>query len=94
MYYIETSIKELGLDNCSTPTGNSNYTSCQMSSEDIVNTIHHCISCLDELGPVHMIPGHTPGQQLPSVHMIIAGSWQSCPGSTSIALGQPQHHGS
>ena len=37
-YYIETLIKELGLDNCSTPTGNSAYTSCQMSSEDIVNT--------------------------------------------------------
>ena len=26
------------MDNCSTPTGNSTYTSCQMSSEDIVNT--------------------------------------------------------
>ena len=37
-YYIETLSKELGLDNCSTPTGNSTYTSCQMSSEDIVNT--------------------------------------------------------
>ena len=37
-YYIETLIKELGLDNCSTATGNSAYTSCQMSSEDIVNT--------------------------------------------------------
>ena len=37
-YYIETLIKELGLDSCSTPTGNSTYTSCQMSSEDIVNT--------------------------------------------------------
>ena len=37
-YYIETLIKELGLDNCSTPTGNSTYISCQMSSEDIVNT--------------------------------------------------------
>ena len=37
-YYIETLIKELGLDNCSTPTGNSTYTSCQLSSEDIVNT--------------------------------------------------------
>ena len=37
-YYIETLIKELGLDNCSTPTGNSTHTSCQMSSEDIVNT--------------------------------------------------------
>ena len=36
-YYIETLIKELGLDNCSTPTGNSTYTFCQMSSEDIVN---------------------------------------------------------
>ena len=29
-YYIETLTKELGLDNCSTPTGNSSYTSCQM----------------------------------------------------------------
>ena len=37
-YYIETLIKELGLDNCSTPTGNSTYSSCQMSSKDIVNT--------------------------------------------------------
>ena len=37
-YYINTLIKELGLDNCSTLTGNSTYTSCQMSSEDIVNT--------------------------------------------------------
>ena len=37
-HYIETLIKELGLDNCSTPTGNSTYTSYQMSSEDIVNT--------------------------------------------------------
>ena len=37
-YYIETLIKELGLDNCSTPTGNSTYTSGQMSFEDIVNT--------------------------------------------------------
>ena len=37
-YYIEILIKELGLDNCSTSTGNSTYTSCQMSSEDIVNT--------------------------------------------------------
>ena len=35
-YYIQ--IKKLGLDNCSTPTRNSIYTSCQMSSEDIVNT--------------------------------------------------------
>ena len=35
-YYIKTLIKELGLDNCSTPPGNS--TSCQMSFEDIVNT--------------------------------------------------------
>ena len=37
-YYIETLIKELGLDNCSTPMGNSTYTSCQMSFEDIVDT--------------------------------------------------------
>ena len=37
-YYIETLIKELGLDNCSTPTGYSTYTSCQISSDDNVNT--------------------------------------------------------
>ena len=37
-YYIEILIKEFGLDNCSAPTGNSTYTSCQMSSEDTVNT--------------------------------------------------------
>ena len=37
-YYIETLIKELGLDNFSTATGNSTYTSCQMPSEDIVKT--------------------------------------------------------
>ena len=37
--YIETLlIEELGLDDCSTPTGSSAYTSCQMSSEDIVST--------------------------------------------------------
>ena len=36
-YCIETLIKELGLDNCSTLTGNSTYTSCQLSFEDIVN---------------------------------------------------------
>ena len=35
-YYIETLIKELGLDNFSTTTGNSTYTPCQTSSEDIV----------------------------------------------------------
>ena len=32
-------VKKLGLGNCSTTTGNSTYTSCQMSSEDIVNTL-------------------------------------------------------
>ena len=37
-YYIETLIKELGLDNCSTPAENSTYTSCQMSSDEVVNT--------------------------------------------------------
>ena len=36
-YHIEILIKELGLDNCFTPTGNSTYTSCQMSFEDTVN---------------------------------------------------------
>ena len=45
-YYIETLIKELGLDNCSTPTGNSTYTSCQMSYEDIVNTHNTLIKSL------------------------------------------------
>ena len=35
---IETLIKKLGLDNCFTSTGNSTYTSCQMSSKDIVDT--------------------------------------------------------
>ena len=37
-YHIGTLIKELELNNCSTATGNSTCTSCQMSSEDIVNT--------------------------------------------------------
>ena len=37
-HYTETLIKELELGNCSIPTGNSTYTLCQMSSEDIVNT--------------------------------------------------------
>ena len=37
-YHVETLIKELGLDNCTTPAGTATYTSCQMSSEDIVNT--------------------------------------------------------
>ena len=46
-YYIETLIKELGLDNCSTPTGNSTYTSYQMSSEDIVNTHDIFMKSLD-----------------------------------------------
>ena len=46
-YYIDTLMKELGLDNCSTPTGNSTYTSCQMSSEDIVNTQDTFMKSLD-----------------------------------------------
>ena len=37
-YYIETLIKELGLDN--------SYTSCQISSEDIVNTQNTFIKSL------------------------------------------------
>ena len=36
--YIETLIKELGLNNCFNPTGNSTYTSCQLSPEEIINT--------------------------------------------------------
>ena len=46
-YYIETLIKKLGLDNCSTPTGNSTHTSYQMSSEDIVNTHDIFMKSLD-----------------------------------------------
>ena len=37
-YKVHSHFLELGLDNCSTPTGNSTCTLCQMSSEDIVNT--------------------------------------------------------
>ena len=37
-YHIKTLTKELRLNNCSTPTRNSSYSSCQMSFEDIVNT--------------------------------------------------------
>ena len=37
----------MGLDNCSTSTGNSTYTSCQMSSEDIVNTNDTFMKSLD-----------------------------------------------
>ena len=43
-YYNKTLIKELGLNNCSIPTGNSTYYSSQMSSEDIVNTDSTCFS--------------------------------------------------
>ena len=43
-YYIETLIKEFGLDNCFTPT---TYTSCQMSSEDIVNNHNTFMKSLD-----------------------------------------------
>ena len=45
-YYIETLIKELGLDNCSTRTGNSTCTSCQMSSKDDVNTHYTFVKSL------------------------------------------------
>ena len=45
-YHIETLIKELALDNFSTPTGSSTYTSCQMLSEDIVNTHDTFMKCL------------------------------------------------
>ena len=46
-YCMETLIKEWGLDNCSTPTGNSTYTSCQMLSEDIVSTHDTFMKSLD-----------------------------------------------
>ena len=60
--YIETLIKELRLNNCSTPTGNSTYTSCQMSSEDMVNT-HNTF--MKSLGRLH---------KSPLKHRFIAGS--------------------
>ena len=40
-------VKELGLDNCSTPAENSTHTSCQMSSEDIVSTHDTFMKSLD-----------------------------------------------
>ena len=46
-YYIETLIKELELGNCSTPTRNSTYISCQMSFEDLVNTHDTFMKFLD-----------------------------------------------
>ena len=45
--YIETLIKALGLNYCSTPTGNSTYTSCHMSYEDIGNTHDTFMKSLD-----------------------------------------------
>ena len=45
-YYIETLNKELGLNNCSTPARSLTYTSCQMSSEDIVSTHNTLIKSL------------------------------------------------
>ena len=33
-YYVDTLIKELGLDNCSTPIGNPTYTSCQIVNQN------------------------------------------------------------
>ena len=37
-YYVETLTKELELDNDSIPAGNSTNTSCQMLSEEMINT--------------------------------------------------------
>ena len=77
-YYIETLIKELGLDNCSTPTGNSTYTSCQMSSEDIVNTHDTLIKSLGiELSDNDKRLPYlywTPKLHKSPIHRFIAGS--------------------
>ena len=78
-YYIETLIKELGLDNCSTPTENSTYTSCQMSSEDIVNTFDTFMKSLGiELSEEDKILPYlylTPKlHKSPVKHCFIAGS--------------------
>ena len=37
-YYIEALSEELGLDDCSAPTGNSTCTSCQIPSKNIIST--------------------------------------------------------
>ena len=78
-YYIETLIKELGLDNCSTPTGNLTYTSCQMSSEGIVSTHDTFMMSLGiELSDDDKILPHlywTPKlHKSPVKHRFIAGS--------------------
>ena len=77
-YHIETLIKELGLDNCSTPTGNSIYTSCQMSLEDIVSTHDTFMKSLGiELSDDKRLPYlyWTPKlHKSPVKHCFIAGS--------------------
>ena len=78
-YYIETLIKELGLDNCSTPTRNSAYTSCQMSSEDIVNTHDTFIKSLgielsDDNKRLPYLYWTTKLHKSPVKHRFIAGS--------------------
>ena len=77
-YYIETLIKELRLDNCSTPIGNSTYTSCQMSFEDIVNTHDTFMKSLGtELSDDDKLPHlyWTPKlHKSPVKHRFIAGS--------------------
>ena len=83
-YYIETLIKELGLDNSPTLTGNSAYTSCQMSSENIVNTYDTFMKSLgielsdDDkrlpflyIGPIYWTPKL---HKSPVKHCFIAGS--------------------
>ena len=78
-YCIETLIKELGLDNCSTPTGNSTHTSRQMSSEDIVNTHDTFIKSLGiELSGadkiLHYLYWTSTLHKSPVKHCFIAGS--------------------
>ena len=76
---LSSLIKEFGLDNYSTPTGNSTYTSCQMSSEDTVNTHDTFMKSLGielsdddkRLPYLHWIPKL---HKSPVKHRFIAGS--------------------
>ena len=70
---FETLIKQLGLDNCSTPTGNSTYTSCKMSSEDIVNT-HDTFMKSDDDKRLPYLCWNPKLHESPVKHRFIAGS--------------------
>ena len=78
-YYTETLTKELGLDNCSTPTGHPTYTSCQRSSEDIVNTYDTfmkplSIELYDDDNRLRCLYWTPKLPKSPAKHRVIAGS--------------------